>query len=1080
VSESDFHQPNRETRVRSQGLIVAVTAALALNLFMAPEASFAQERAKKPAAPQKGAQPQRAVRSSGGDGTLELSRSRQALPESSALKQEVKPKQLSAVKPPRSGDFYEGDTKEAEYERILDEEIKALYKLSQQTRKSANRGEIWLRLGERYVEKARLVEMRAQADYDRQLKDFHDKKSRMKPNLDLKLAHEYNTKAVQLYEWFVKDFPQDPKVDQALFFLGYNHFELSNTKLGEKYYQDLLQRFPKSIFVSESRFALGEYYFEKEDWRQALENYAKVIEAKNPRLNTFALYKSSWCLYRLNRVPAALQTLERVVRLSRAADAGAQGSGRRTVNKVRLANEALKDYVPFYAEAKDPKDAVKDFARLTRDEKQTLQMLERLAFIYADSGNRGAATFLFKRLISMNPGGERSAEYQYQVVLSHATLDQKEFRKELEVWLEAFGENSFWARENSKKPTLVADAVKLQETTLRNHVLQNHQTAQNSRAEYSQRMAISAYGLYFKYFSNSPKAPEMQFFYAEILFDMKRYEEAARIYGFVADSDPKGPYREKAIINALLALEKDLPTAQEIEKKRGNALDKIPLDPPVQRFEKAALRYIDAFPKGEKTPDIQRRLGVLYYNYNHFDEAIPLFEKLVREHPKTQNGEIAGNLILDIYKLKDDMIGLADKGKEFLANPNIANSKFGEQVRGIMEKASYMRAEKLAELGDHGKAAQEFEAFAGMNKQTDLAAAARFKAALSYEKVGDFGSSIRMYNMVLAAKSGDPKIKSAQNDARNALARVYQQTGLLEMAARQYHSYAAANPNDPKAINAFYNAGVIWDGLGEVNEAMRSYEAYLAASKRADRLEVIFAQAEMHKRKEQWTKASALYDKFLKSGSPNQAKAILATYEIGQIHNRMGRTGPARQQYQKVVEIHKRSGKQAREETARAAAHSRFELAQETIAKLSAIRFGTNDKTQGRAAADVKFLREKYINEMKDVIRYDNAEYIVAALASTGQMFDLIADLFAKIPVPAGFSAEDAAKYRELIQVQINGVNAEAKNSYKAAVDKSQELESYGNWTRVALSGLATHDPANSGFAGELVIEAKAADWMGM
>ena len=637
------------------------------------------------------------------DKKLDLQMSRSSLPpvpQTKELTNDQKKKALEAVKPPRSTDFYDGNTKEAEYEHLLDQEIKALYHLSLTNKNSPNRGEVWLRLGERYVEKARLVDLRSQAEYEKKVRDFTDKKTKIKPKMDQSLAREYNQKAVQLYEYFIRDFPKDPKVDQALFFLGYNQFELGNTQRGEAYYKELVQRFPESIFVSESRFALGEYYFENEQWKDALENYAKVIQAKKARLNTFALYKSAWCLYRLNRIPTALQALERVVRLSRAADSAAGNApGRRAVNKVRLASEAMKDYVPFYAESGDSKDAEREFLRMSGDEKETAKMLERLAYIYADNGNRAGAVSIFKRLISMNPTGEKAAEYQYQIVLTHVTHDQKEFRRELELWLEAFGPDSSWAKANSKNEKLVSDVAKLQETTLRNHVLQLHQAAQNSRAPFSQSQANSAYSLYFKYFGKAPKVVEMRFFQAELLFDMGKYEDAAKVYTFVSEKDPKGPYHEKAIVNALLALEKTLPSNADIDKKRGTSIEPMPFDPQVTLFEKAALKYIETFPKAEKTPDIQRRLGVLYYSYNQFDKALPLFEQLVREHPKTENGEVAGNLILDIYKLKGDMVGLAAKGQEMLSNPAIANSKFGAQVKGIMERASYMRAEKLGEKG---------------------------------------------------------------------------------------------------------------------------------------------------------------------------------------------------------------------------------------------------------------------------------------------------------------------------------------------------------------------------------------------
>ena len=504
---------------------------------------------------------------------LNLQLNRTSLPAAPKQAEVPKDKPLASVKPPKSGEFYQGDTKEAEYEHLLDQEIRTLFKLSQQNKNSPNRGEIWLRLGARYVEKARLMDMRSQANYEKMVKDYNDRKTKVRPRLDQSVSREYNEKAVHLYEWFVRDFPKDPKVDEALFFLGYNQFELGNAEKGEGYYKELVTRFPDSIFVSESRFALGEYYFENEKWQLALDNYVKVVQAKKARLNTFALYKSAWCLYRLNRIPTALQALERVIKLSRAAEASAANNpGGRAVNKVRLASEAIKDYVPFYAEVGDPKNAEHEFMRITGDEKQTLGMLERLAYIYADKGQRDGAVSIFRRLIAINPNGEKAAEYQYQIVLTYVTHDPKAYRHELEVWLETFGPDSGWARANAKNEKLVGDVAKLQETTVRNHVLQLHQAAQNSRAPFSQAAANGAYQLYFKYFSKAPKVVEMRFFHAELLFDMAKYEDAAKVYTYVADKDPKGPYHEKAIVNALLALEKNLPSNAEIDKKRGTSV----------------------------------------------------------------------------------------------------------------------------------------------------------------------------------------------------------------------------------------------------------------------------------------------------------------------------------------------------------------------------------------------------------------------------------------------------------------------------------------------------------------------------
>ena len=1017
----------------------------------------------------------------GSSAAIDIRKEGTSLPTSQALKAPVAVHSMGAVKPPRSNEFYDTTSKEAEYEHLVDEEIKALYSLSQANKRSPNRGEIWLRLGERYVEKARLVEFREQSDYDKQLKEFSEKKTRVRPKIENKLSRDYNRKAIELYQWFVQDFPKDPKVDQALFFLGYNQFELGQPDAGERFYLELLHRFPNSSYVTESRFALGEYYFENEQWQKALDNYVKVIEAKRARLNAFALYKSAWCYYRLGRASAGLKSLERVVRLSRANETDSNVSGgRRAVNKVRLASEALKDYVPFYAEVGDPRRAASEFERISGDEKQSNQMLERLAYIYGDSGNRQSANSIFKQLISLNPTGERAAEYQYQVVLAYGTSDPKSFRSELEIWLNQFGPESDWAKANAKNQKLVGDMERLQETTVRNNVLQLHQTAQNSHVESAQKAAAFAYSQYFRFFPKAEKTTEMRFFYAELLFDMDRFEDASKLYAWVAEHDETGKYKERAVVNTLLALEKDLPTTQEIDQKRGKSIEPIPLDPPVARFEKAALKYADAFPKSEKASDILRRLGVLEYGYNQFEKAIEIFERILRDYPKSPNAEIAGNLILDIYKLKNDMIGLAEKGQQMLANPSIANSKFGTQIRGFMEKASFMRADKLAEKGEPAKAAKEFETFATSYKQSDLAAAARYKAAVNYEKAGEFVSAMRMHSLVLSGDSSDSKIRAIQNDSRNALARIYQQTGQLELAAKSYSDYASANLTDQKAVNGFFNAGVLYDALGQTNDAVRNYDTYFSKSKNPDRNEVLYLDAELWKKRGNTGRAIAFYDRYIREGGRNQAHLIQAIFEQAKHAKRLGQIPKSQAMWKDVIARHKRAGA-AKEATVAYAAEARFELAQPILKDLAAIRFTSSDKQQATAAGDVKKTREKYINEMKAVILFDNAKWIVAALTSSGQMLETIAQKFDRIPVPKGFGEEDAKKYKELIGVQVNGFRNEAKNSFKAAVDRSQELESYTEWTKLAREGLSNLDPAiKSREAGELAADAQATDWMGL
>lgn len=177
--------------------------------------------------------------------------------------------------------------------------------------------------------------------------------------------------------------------------------------------------------------------------------------------------------------------------------------------------------------------------------------------------------------------------------------------------------------------------------------------------------------------------------------------------------------------------------------------------------------------------------------------------------------------------------------------------------------------------------------------------------------------------------------------------------------------------------------------------------------------------------------------------------------------------------------MHKNGSPLVREATVKYLAEARFQIAQPLRNDLAAIRFGTSDKTQGAAAAQVQAGIKKYLEAMKEIIRLDYGPTIVAALASTGQVYELVAQKFEKIPTPAGLVGEDAKKYRELIQVEVSRFKNEAKTSYQAAVDRSLEFETYGQWTKAARIGLSAYD-AKFNDAGDFAVDVNAGDWMGL
>lgn len=1010
----------------------------------------------------------------------QLSKSSTSLPSANlGFKEATKSYNLDSVKPPPSSILMKKDESnrgKAEYERILDQQIRELYKLTQKFKGSPNRGELWLRLAELYVEKAGVIDAIKQDEYDAKLRSFQAGKTRVKPVLDLAEAREYNKKAVQLYEWFQRDFPRDEKMSQALFFLGYNHFEMGNATQGVEYYEKLTREYSSSPFVGEAHFALGEYHFENERWPQAYKEYAYLIKEKKHRLHTFALYKGAWCLFRLGKSQQALKYLEYIISTGRA-ESAEQQPGRRNVNRNRLEGEALRDIVTFYAEAGEAGKSVAYFRTLVG--KDYASYLERLAYQYSDRGYKDASMEVFKTLITQFPTAAKSFEYQYQVVQNfYYAKDTSRFKAELYSWVIDYGKGSAWQEANKENKELMETSFKLRETTLRNYVLQQHQTAQNSRAPFSQGQANEGYQLYLKEFSESSFIGDMHFYYGELLYDMSKYDEAAMQYKWVLDNTPQSKFYNKSAQNLILSVERSIPTDQEMQKRVGTSTDPIPLEPKVERFIKAGQWYSEKFPKSDKAVEIKFRIGRLYYQSNQFDPAIQHFREIVQQHPTSKYAEYSANLLLDIYNLKKDYVGLAKVGTELLAVPSIAASKVGADIRGVVEKASFKRGQDLELEKKYGESAQVYQDFAKQNPKSSLALMATFNSGVNFERAGLNASAIAAYQTILS--SSDSAAESMKPNVRRLLAKQYQDSAQFEEAAKLYRQSAEESPKDPLSSNWMFNAAVLYEALGKHGEAIKTYESFVRLSKKhSDNIEAVFSIAQNHRKVGQRSAAITRYTEYIDGGGRNQEKVVEAAYWVSQLYAQQGSVTKAKEWSQRTLAIQARFAPDRKGVGASFAAKIKFALAVETFKSMKAVTFPA-DPSRQKAAADRKVsLLTKLTGELVDVIKYDSAEEIVSALSVLGQANDDIGQAIINAPLPAGLTPDEAKQYKEGVEKFAEPFKTKARESFKAATDRGLELEVYNDEFKVAYSYMNRVDPKSYYDGGEIGSDIRLVNWIG-
>lgn len=1007
-------------------------------------------------------------------GFQEVEKRRTSIPEGVRPAAPARPKSLAAVAPTRSQQIFEqSDENEAKLEKALDAEINELFKLSNRYKTSPNRGELWLRLAELYVEKSKMALFRAQADFDRRSAEWESGgRKGNPPKMRTDVGQDWNKKAIQLYEWFLADFPKDPKVDQALFFLGYNYTELGQVKKGMSLYERLTKEFPNSPYISESHFAIGEFHFENREWKKAESSYRKVLDQRSARLYGFALYKIAWTFYRQGRVDAAIKTMEQVVAHSRRQVEISKSQGLKSINRIRLASEALKDIIPFYAEGRDFRNAKEYFLNLG-GEKALFTLLEKLAYTYSDTGKQDAARFVFKQLLEMNPTAPKAYDYQYQIVINYQSRGSRDvFRQELFEWVRNYGPESDWARANSGDSELLRRAMEQRESTLRNYVLLQHQTAQNTRNAGPRKLAREGYDLYLKTFPKNPKTAEMYFFYGELLYDMGQYEDAAAQYNWVAEnSSAEQKYFEQSNLNTVLAYERTLPSEAEIRKRLGESLEPLEYGPNERRFQEAATRYIQRFPKGERVPDISFKLARMAYTYNRFDEALPAFQEIVRKYPNTQYSRFSANLILDIFNLRKDFDGLIKAGNQLVQSGDLKNPEVSAEISDSVERAQFKRAQDLEGSKNFLNSAKEYEAFANKYPNSKLVGNARFNAAINYERAGLILPAIAGYKAI-SENSRAPVSEDVRKRSSRLLARLYEQTGQYEQAAVELERYAKNYPKDALADDAHFNAAVIWSALGSRTKAVVNYEAYFNMNKSRDRREALLALAQLNEDRNAITMAINYYQQYLDSNPPNAASVILANFRIAVLHKRLNRPTKAKEAFQKTIAVQKRlSGGKGL--GASEAAESRFELAQEFLRELEALRIPANPQRQGEIIKRKLDLVTRLNNEMAEVIKYDDGNFVVAALSTAGRAYDHMSRSLADAPKPSGLNADEMKAYNAEVEKIAAPLRQTALDNHRRAVAKAFELQVYNRWLVESMAALNRTDKSQFPETGERVLNAR-------
>ncbi|MBL92187.1 MAG: hypothetical protein CMH56_10325 [Myxococcales bacterium] len=702
----------------------------------------------------------------------------------------------------------------AKADKKRDETIAKLKELLADPKMASRKGVLIFRLAEQFWEKAKFKYRMEFEDFDKAFNEWVDNGRQGKePKLEdyTRKSAAYKKQAITNYKVVLTKYPDYPRLDEVLYIMAYNQYEAGKKKDARKNYSTLIRKFPNSEYVADSYLALGEHYFASNSLIKATKAYKFAYkvgkERKKPSVFMYALYKLAWCDFNAQEYAQALKKFKAVVTASeqaenRAKAAAAQGGGSR--DAIRLKREALNDMVLTYSQLGEVKEAYVYLGKKAGKER-AYHLTDKLSQIYHNQGKYQKQIEALRLLLKIDPDFPQAPDFQSKIVAAYSKLtDRDAVRREVEILVNNYGPGSAWYRKHEQDKDLVDRAITLAENRMRELVTDYHRYAQKFKRVEDYKLARDIYAKYLRAFPDSDYAYRLNFFYAEILWDLGEWQNAAGQYDSVVARDAKGEYTRVAAYNAVLAWEKivkgEAPPAhkdgriierknkkkrrsgkiadvRKIEKiKKGKVYTKKKIPDAEIKLAAACDNYVRVVPdaKGDKKLTnelivVKFKAGYIYQSYYHFDQAAKRFGELIDRWPGSKYARDGADMILDSYASRAETEGIEKPqgrkyyvelekwSRTFSANKALmGDKKFSAQVYKLMEGASFnnvMAANLVAkELDDASKkeqaraayatAAQKFEGFVAEFPKSQFSPTALFNAQLIYQKANQLDLAI--------------------------------------------------------------------------------------------------------------------------------------------------------------------------------------------------------------------------------------------------------------------------------------------------------------------------------------------------
>jgi TolA-binding protein len=686
-------------------------------------------------------------------------------------------------------------------------------------------------------------------------------------------------------------------------------------------------------------------------------------------------------------------------------------------------------------------------------DKYATKVLQRLSRAFFDQGRYDRAVQSYSMLLETEGGGPQAPEYQGQIVAAYAALEDRESTiLALEQFAKLYKPGSAWAG-RQPDPEAPQRAALMAERAVRTQAMRYHARAQKEKQQKDFESAVALYQLELREFPESSFGYEVNFYLAEILFHrLDRRAEAGQAYLRAARLRPNGEFTRDALYNAIVAFETvrlaELETCKAPASTEAHAPECAETDTD-RSFSEAITLYVQLFPSDPEVPGMLFRQGRMYFERGIFDPAVRQFGALLSNYPSSEYAAAAGELVLESFKRGRDYQNIETWARKLKQAPAFASVEAQGKLDALILQAVWKLGEALAERDLHADAAEAFLRAAQEFPHDARVPKAYANAGQQWQLAGRFADAAEAYNTLITSHPG------TEEGALGAWAAAQMFESIVQFrdAAHYYEAYAEYFPKGKRREDALYNAVVLRSTAGDHEEAVRDGRRFVVDyAKSASADEVLFIVGRAQEAALQWVDAANTYRQYLRAGK-SADRRIEAGTRLGTVMSRQADGRAAERAWQGAVQAGRKNAAQL--STGRYfAAQARFLQGDLVLAEFEKINIAGEQASLPTRLAQKSELLRKAAGIYAEVVEFQVAEWVTAALFKIGQSYELFADALRAAPIPEGLNEAQEQAYRDQLGAFIVPIEERALQAYEGGYRKALELKVYNRWTAALHEGL--------------------------